>query len=352
MPVGVYIASTTEFSGKSVVAAGLGLRLMKDDVRVGFMKPVGVSPCADGKPGDDDAVFMQSVLQLDEDPTLASPVVIDDDFRKNALKSPPEDAMPQIKAAYEELSQGKDLMLVNGAHAIHSGRFMNLDGFRILEELDLKLLLIDRMRAEPNSDYVAMIKDRVGERLIGVLLNDVPMNLMMEVQELIKPFLQRNGVDVLGVIPKDPLLGGIRLGELAKRLGGKIITAHDRTERIVENFLIGAMQVDNFLTFYRKNKNSVVIMGGDRSDLQLVCIEGEGPGLILTGNLYPNDVILTRSEILRVPIMLVPGDTYSVAKTVEDIMSNQKVRDMIKLRHGAQRVISSLDYEKLKKMLV
>ena len=52
---------------------------------------------------------------------------------------------------------------------------------------------------------------------------------------------------------------------------------------MVENFLIGTMQVENFLTHFKKHRNSAVIVGGDRSDVQLVALEGDCPCLILTG---------------------------------------------------------------------
>ena len=82
---------------------------------------------------------------------------------------------------------------------------------------------------------------------------------------------------------------------------------------MVENFLIGTMQVENFMTHFRKHKNSAVIVGGDRSDVQLVALEGNCPCLVLTGNLYPNDIILTRSEVLSIPIVVVRDDTFTVA---------------------------------------
>lgn len=105
------------------------------------------------------------------------------------------------------------------------------------------------------------------------------------------------------------------------------------------------------MTHFRKNKNSAIIVGGDRSDVQLVALEGNCPCLVLTGNLYPNDIILTRSEVLEVPIVIVREDTYSVAKKMESILSRHKLRDIIKIRQGAQLVSSSIDYEFFKSSL-
>jgi len=92
-------------------------------------------------------------------------------------------------------------------------------------------------------------------------------------------------------------------------------------------------------------------VGGDRSDVQLVALEGDSPCLVLTGNLYPNDIILTRSEVLEIPIIVVRDDTFSVAKKMEAILQRHKLRDIIKIKQGAQLVSSNIDFERIKKGL-
>ena len=58
-------------------------------------------------------------------------------------------------------------------------------------------------------------------------------NFLDETQTLIAPFLRDRGIRVLGVIPKDPLMGAIKVSDLADRLGGKIISAQHKAGRIV-----------------------------------------------------------------------------------------------------------------------
>jgi uncharacterized protein len=172
-----------------------------------------------------------------------------------------------------------------------------------------------------------------------------------ELDSLLHPFLESKGIKVLGKIPSDPLMGAIKVADLADRLGGKIITAQDKSERVVENFLIGTMQVENFMTHFRKSKKSAIIVGGDRSDVQLVALEGQCQCLVLTGNLYPNDIIMTRAEVLEVPIVVVRDDTFTVAKKMEAILSRHKLRDVIKIQHGSQLVSSIIDFQYMKETL-
>ena len=349
MAAGIYVGSTAGYSGKNMVIMGLGLRLQKDGYNVGYMKPVGAMPQERGGVlGDEDAFFVQDVLGLDEPSNLVTPVLVTQDFKVRAFSGQCEEYMPGIVDAYRQLASRHDVMVVAGSGSMYSGRYCNVDGIRVVKELGLKAIIIDRLHKELNYDYLVVLKDTLGDNLAGVVLNDIPANFMNEVEGLIKPFLERNGVRVVGVIPKDPLMGAIKVGDLAERLGGKVISAQNKSDKVVENFLIGTMQVENFMTHFRKNKNSAVIVGGDRSDVQLVALEGNCPCLVLTGNLYPNDIILTRSEVLNIPIVVVRDDTYTVAKKMEVILSRHKLRDVIKIRQGAQLVSSSIDFAYVK----
>ncbi|SKA72069.1 hypothetical protein SAMN02745704_00274 [Paucidesulfovibrio gracilis DSM 16080] len=351
--VGIYIGSTAGYSGKNLIAAALGLHLQKQGVKVGYMKPVGAMPRREGEAvGDEDAFFMLEVLGLDADPALVTPVLVTRDFKVQAFTDGVGDLMQGIRDAYAELSRDVDVMIVAGSGAyLDSGAYCGVEGARVARELGCKTLLIDRHFGELRYDTLLRARRELGDDLAGVILNDVPEDHRREVDELLCPFLERNGLDILGVIPSDPVMGAIRVGDLAERLSGKIVSAHQRADRVVENFLIGTMQVENFMTHFRRHKNSAIIVGGDRSDVQLVALEGACPCLILTGNLYPNDIILTRSEVLETPILMVRDDTYTVAKKMETILSSHKLRDTIKVTHGARLVTTSVDFDKLGRIL-
>lgn len=349
---GIYVGATSGYSGKNMVAMGLGLKLQKEGYRVGYMKPVGALPQEkNGILGDADAFFVQDILGLDEDPTLVTPVVVDQDFKMKAFAGKCEDLMPKIKTAYTALGKDKDVMIVAGSGSMYSGKYCNVDGISVIKALDIKGLVIDRYVKELNYDYLMAMKEQLGDQLLGVLLNDIPSSFRDELDNLLHPFMESKGIKVLGKIPSDPLMGAIKVADLADRLGGKIITAQDKADRVVENFLIGTMQVENFMTHFRKNRKSAIIVGGDRSDVQLVALEGQCQCLVLTGNLYPNDIIMTRAEVLEVPIVAVRDDTFTVAKKMESILSRHKLRDLIKIQHGSQLVSSIIDFHYIKAAL-
>ena len=349
---GIYVGSTAGFSGKNMVIMGLGLKFQKDNLSVAYMKPVGAVPREiEGKLRDEDAHFVQKILKIEAEPDLLTPVLVTQDFKVKAFSGQCADLMPAIKSAYAKVSSGKDVTIVAGSGSMYSGKYCKVDGVSVVKDLGIKCVIIDRFDNELKYDYLLAMKEALGDQLLGVILNDIPATFMDEVESMLKPFFERVGVKVIGVIPKDPLMGAIKVSDLAERLGGKVISAHNKSDKVVENFLIGTMQVDNFMTHFRKNKNSAVIVGGDRADVQLVALEGNCPCLILTGNLYPNDIILTRSEVLETPIIVVREDTFTVAKKMENILTSHKLRDMIKVNHGAQLVTANVDFALLKKRL-
>ncbi|MDO9584067.1 MAG: phosphotransacetylase family protein [Desulfomicrobium sp.] len=350
--VGIYVGATSGYSGKNMIAMGIGLKLQKEGYRVGYMKPVGALPQEkNGVLGDADAFFVQDILGLSEDPALVTPVVVDQDFKMKAFTGKSEDLMPRIKSAYEQISKDKDITIVAGSGSMYSGKYCGVDGVSVVKALGIKAMIIDRYVKELNYDYLIAMKELLGDQLLGVLLNDIPPVFKEELDSLLHPFMESKGIKVLGKIPSDPLMGAIKVADLADRLGGKIITAQDKSERVVENFLIGTMQVENFMTHFRKSKKSAIIVGGDRSDVQLVALEGQCQCLVLTGNLYPNDIIMTRAEVLEVPIVVVRDDTFTVAKKMEAILSRHKLRDVIKIQHGSQLVSSIIDFQFMKEKL-
>ncbi len=353
MAVGLYIGSTIGFAGKNLILLSIGLKLQREGYKVGFIKPVGFNPSpVDGGILDKDALFIKEVLGVDDPLEMINPVVITHDIQMEIFTKGGKDFRSEIKKAYEYISKDKDIVLICGSGSyLYMGKYCGISGIDITELLDVKAILVDRFFKEFLYDYVIAAKQFLGENLLGAVLNGVPENKLNIANELITPLLDRNGIDVLGIIPEDPFLKAIKVSEIAERLGGNVIVSSTDSDISVESFLIGTMQVENFMIHFKKRKNSAVIVGGDRSDIQLVAIESGCPCLILTGNLYPNDIILTRAEVLKVPIIVVREDTYTVAKMMENILSSIKLRDMEKVNHGFKLVDSNLNWSKIVKSL-
>jgi hypothetical protein len=343
---GLYVGSTGAYSGKNVIIVGLALSLRKAGYKVAYFKPVGAQIGErEGLAGDEDAFVIREALGLKADPGLITPVLVTQDFISRAFTAEPlPDLRPEIVGAYRRVSEGADVTLIGGSGSfLHSGKYCGLDGGSVVKALGVKTLIIDRFAGELNYDALLSLREALGESLLGCVLNDVPSYFRDEMLRVFVPFLAARGVATLGIVPCDRLLAAISVGELAERLGATLLNAPKTGSRLVESFLIGTMQVENFLTHFRKQPQAAVIVGGDRTDLQLVAIEGDCTCLILTGNLYPSDFVLARAEDAGTPILVVRDDTYTTAKRMEHLLARHKLRDPAKIRQAAAMVAAHVD---------
>jgi len=184
-----------------------------------------------------------------------------------------------------------------------------------------------------------------------VILNKVTIEHKQSANEYAVPFLKRKGVDILGIIPHDSIVGSVTVEELNEMLGGKVLCCHDKLSNLVEHFLIGAMQVDKAIEYFKKIRNNAVIVGGDRPDIQLSAIESGSICLILTGELYPSEIILSRAEQKDIPILVVREDTYSIAKKLEKMSARLRLRDKAKVDRGMNLVIENVNFPLLYKKM-
>lgn len=344
----LYISSTAGYSGKSMVTMGIGAQLQKDGFRVGYQKPVGILPVeVENMLTDKDAWFIYRFLKLSDPLELTCPVVITQDVLVKALSEDLRGLDRKIVKAFNALAHNKDVMIVGGSGSIHTGSYMGLPATKLAKRLAAKIILIDRYKGEFYLDSILDAQDNFKEHLVGVILNNITAEYMGDVKDLIAPYLERMGIGVLGIIPYDPLMASVKVEYIVEQLGGKVICCHHRLDNLVEQFLIGGMQVNMFLEYFRKSKNVGVIVGGDRSDIQLVSIEGDARCIMLTGNLYPNDIIIGRAEEKEVPIIVLSGDTYAVAKNMEKLSFRIRLRETEKVERGVDLIKAHVDFDRL-----
>ncbi len=73
-------------------------------------------------------------------------------------------------------------------------------------------------------------------------------------------------------------------------------------------------------------EEKLVITSGDRSDMVLAALEPGTIGVLLTNNILPPSNIIAKASEMNVPVLLVPSDTYQVARQI-DLMEPLLTRD-------------------------
>jgi uncharacterized protein len=341
----LYVGSTGGFTGKTLVSMGLGYRFQKDGFRVGYMKPVGILPVkVNDTLTDNDAWRIYRALNLKDPLEEICPVVLTQELMVKSYLKDVKGLMNRIERSFELLSKDKDIMIVGGYGSIYTGSFLDLQGIKIIKRLDAKVVVVVKYEGEYIADYVLQAKKDLKERFLGVILNKVTPEYKRSVEEYVEPFFKRKGIDILGNLPHDSVIGSITVEELNEMLGAKVLCAHEKLGNLVEHFLIGAMQVDKAIEYFKKTRNNAVIVGGDRADIQLSAMESGSVCLILTGDLYPSEMIISRAEEKEIPILSVREDTYSIAKKLEKLSSRLRLRDKSKVERGMSMVAGNVDF--------
>lgn len=346
--VSLYIGSTKGYSGKNLAVMGIGQQFIKDGLKVGYFKPLGRLPVkAEGVLTDKDAWFIHRVLKLKDPVETLCPVVMTHDMKVEGCRGECTGLDTRILEAFEAVSKGKDIVIVGGAGTIQSGTFLNISGFDCINKLNTRALLVDQYDSEFYLDGIMDAKNRLGDNLMGVIINSMQAGFAEKINDLIIPFLERNRIQVFGALPYDAVLGSVMIADIVDTLAGDVLCCRNKLDGLVEHFLIGGMQVDRALEYIRKTRNNAVIVGGDRADVQLAAVEATTQCLILTGNLYPNEIVTSKAETRGVPIVVVKDDTYSVAKKVEELSRKLRLKESEKVYSGIRLIREKVNFAKL-----
>jgi BioD-like phosphotransacetylase family protein len=346
--ISLYVGSTKGYAGKNLTVLGIGQRFLKDGFQVGYFKPFGRLPIkVEGVLTDKDAWFIHRALMLKDPVETLCPVVLTHDMTVGGCRGECPGLDTKILKAFDVVSKGKDVVLIGGAGTLESGKFLDISGFDLIKTLKARALLVDSYEKEFYLDAVLDAAERLGEQLLGVILNRVEAGYVEHIEDLILPFLENKGIPVFGALPRDAVLGSVMIGDIVEAFAGDVLCCRNKLDGLIQHFLIGGMQVDRALEYIRKARNNAVIVGGDRADIQLAAIEATTQCLILTGNLYPNEIVVSKAEMRGVPIVVVRDDTYSVAKKVEELSGNLRLREKEKVDCGIRLIEERVSFERL-----
>ncbi|MBC8122822.1 MAG: phosphotransacetylase family protein [Gemmatimonadaceae bacterium] len=339
------IGSNESSSGKSAIVLGLGLHLQEHGFTVGYAKPIGTAArVVDSKTFDEDSYFITHRLDLTS--SVPSTLVFSDKstVRLRLLGQDTANYCAQLEH-YLVCEPGK-LCLIEAAGTPQEGAIFGLSLPQLVQSLEADVLLVCRCHDESVLDQLLALRTQIGSRLLGVVLNDIPESYYSEVGETLAPFIEKQGIAVLAMLPTDTVLRSISVGELAKALSADVLCCRDRLDLMVESFDIGAMNANSALRYFRKSSNKAVITGGDRTDIQLAALETSTSCLILTGQLPPPAVTLARAGELEVPVLLVSHDTLSTVGIVERLFGQARLREPEKVRRVQQLLAYHFDFER------
>ncbi len=342
------VGSTESYSGKTAAVLGIGLQLKALGVDLAFGKPMG-SP-VDGNGADPDLEFVLQTLDLADDRYFPPALSLSESAIAACLTSGELSACkPELNAFTK--TKGESLLLLEGPGSLHEGRLLNLDLPKMVEAINAEVLLVTRYDSLLLVDRLLTAKAELGDRLLGVIVNDLPEEAIEKFQQLAVPFLEQHQIPVIALLPRSPLMRSISVREIVARLNAEVLCCGDRLDLMVETLTIGAMNVNSALRYFRKGINMAVVTGGDRTDIQLAALETSTQCLVLTGQIPPTREILERAKDLEVPILAVDSDTLSTVERIDELFGQARLHEPVKVKCLEELFANHFDVDRLLQLL-
>lgn len=348
MAINLYITSTQNFSGKSAICVSLLHKMRQDGYNVGYFKPFSSAARVMAESSiDEDARFFKETFNLKEPLETLAPVVITSQRMRKILAEGGADFTDAVKEAIQTVGQNKDVVIMEGSDNFREGYIVNLSLNEVVELVDSKVItVVGYKNSLQVVDDILTAVTRLGESLVGVVINAVPLNRLDYVNNLVKPYVQKQNVAVLAVLPMEKTLHSVSVGEIVDGIDGRLLCCGSPSV-LVENFMVAAMNVENSLNHFRRVTNKAVIVGGDRPDIQLAALETSTRALILTGNLHPNPMIEGKAEERGVAIIISRHDTITTVEKVERFFGKSRFHQTEKITRFQEMLNEAMDFNQL-----
>ena len=346
MPINLYVISTQDFTGKSAICVALMHRMVHDGYKVGYIKPFSSAARVLGESQiDEDARFVKETFELPDPIEVLAPVVVTRQKLQEHLTTGGKDYTETVLAAVDRVGQGRDIVVMEGSANFREGYVVGLSPTTVVELLNSRVVAVvgHRNSSMQVIDDALTAKTRLGKRLIGIIINMVPVERTAYTRELIKPYLEQQGIKTLAILPHQSILRSVSVGEINDALKGKVI-CYGCYDDLVENLVVASMGLEHSIEHFRRVKNKAVIVGSDRPDIQMDALETSTRALILTGKLEPTRQVRDRAELENVAIVLSSFDTLATVEKMEAIFDRSRFTQIDKVSRFEKLLSQEMDF--------
>jgi phosphate acetyltransferase len=356
----VYIATSEHNSGKSIVTLGLMSILIGKTAKVGYFRPI-IEDFDDGRVDNHiETVISHFSLDIAFDDAYA---ITKSKLIKKKNKGKIGEVIDLIIEKYKKLEEQFDFVLVEGTSFSGEGTVIELDmNVLIAKNLGIPTIIVGSgvgktLEELTDSLYLAYDSFKVRDvEVLSVIANKVQPENINLVTEGLKASLPQ---DVLiNAIPIITSLNHPTIKEIVDELNGEVLFGGAFLNNEVGNFSVGAMQLRNYLLHLKEK--ALVITPGDRADIILGALQANESanypsiaGIVLTGNIIPDDSILKLIEGLTsvVPIIAVEAGTYRITNSIGNIKSKIYADNTLKIETSISTFEKFVDLDDLSNKL-
>jgi phosphate acetyltransferase len=321
----IYIATSEENSGKSIITLGLMSMLIGRTAKVGYFRPI-VEDFEEGKFDNHiETVIGHFGLDISFQDAYA---ITKSKLIKKKNKGKIGEVIDLIIEKYKRLEERFDFVLVEGTSFTGEGTAIEL-GINVLiaKNLGIPAIIVGSGNGKTleelvDSLYLAYDSFKVKEvEVLAVIANKVqPENIELVTDRLKKSLPEAVLVNSIPIISS---LNNPTIQEIVKELNATVLFGAAFLNNQIGSFSVGAMQLRNYLLNLKEN--GLVITPGDRADIILGALQANESvnypaisGIVLTGNILPEESILKLIEGLStvVPIIAVEEGTYFITNKI------------------------------------
>jgi BioD-like phosphotransacetylase family protein len=353
----VFIAATRQNDGKTTVSLGLIAALQEHFPRIGYIKPVGQRFVEiEEQKIDEDTVLMDAVYQMNCPLVDMSPIAVEPDFTRKYLQGSNNEALvKRIQKAFDRVAWEKDFVLCEGSGHAGVGSVFDLSNAQVAKTLGCKVIIVTQGGIGKPIDEVALnqaLFEKEGVEIMGVILNKVLPEKVDYVTDFARRGLKRKGLELLGVLPYEQILGKPSVDLIREELHAESLNQPAALNTLVDDVIVGAMGAHNAMQFFKRGV--LLITPGDREDILLAAgaatmphSEDKMAGIVLTGGLRPNDAILKALQTLPIPVLLAKADSYQVASKVHNLTVKTRPNDAEKISVIRNLIAQNVNVKKI-----
>ncbi|MDR2832255.1 MAG: CBS domain-containing protein, partial [Streptococcaceae bacterium] len=142
---------------------------------------------------------------------------------------------------------------------------------------------------------------------------------------------------------KEKVIERLTLGEVAQVVEGEVIGGIAGLNKVLNNFIIGAMQKESISRYITKGGLMIV---GNRENIQKYALENQ-MAVLITGGFETQEGIIELANKISIPIIKTNYDTFTATTLINKAMSDQLIKRDIVHVSDVMIPIAKTDYLKI-----
>ncbi len=363
MSTNLYITATEERSGKSAIVLGVMQLLMREVHKAAFFRPIINDPGEGNRDHDINLILSEYQLDIPYEDTYAYTLK---EARELINSGQHALLLENILKKYKQLEAKYNFVLCEGTDFQGKDSAFEFDlNADIAANLGAPVLVVASGRKKSADEIVSLtqltidaLKDKsldVAAAIINRVDNGDAKDIVAKIQS--KAQCKETLVYAIG---EDESLGNPSMDDVCRWLDGKVLYGHGRMDTLVDNYIIAAMQIGNFLEYI--DEGSLIITPGDRSDITLASLASRLSssypniaGVVLTGGINPSPSVHRLIEGwtgVPVPVVSVEGHTYQATQKLNELYGRIQPDDQKKIASALGLFESSVDVRALRERVV